>query len=81
MYKVDLITQSIIDSNCSISAIIETWLTKCDSALASQLNPNDFKLLIANRSRSHRGGGLALLFSSELKLFHHLPHVSLHVKL
>ena len=66
--KVDLITQSIIDSDCSISAITETWLTNDDSALASQLTPDGFKLLLANRSTSHRGGGLALLFSSELKL-------------
>ena len=66
--KVDLITQSIIDSNCSISAITETWLTNDDSALASQLTPDGFKLLLANRSTSHRGGGSALLFSSELKL-------------
>ena len=32
------------------------------------MTPNDFKLVLANRSTSHRGGGLALLFSSELKL-------------
>ena len=66
--KVDLITQLIIDSNCSISAITETWLTNDDSALASQMTPDGFKLLLANMSTSHRGGGLALLFSSELKL-------------
>ena len=30
---------------------------------------------------SHRRCGLALLFSSELKLIRHQPHVSLHVKL
>ena len=29
--KVDLITQSIIDSNSSISSITETWLTNDDS--------------------------------------------------
>ena len=33
--KVDLITQLIIDYNCSISAIIETWLIIHDSDLAS----------------------------------------------
>ena len=32
------------------------------------MTPDGFKLLLANRSTSHRGGGLALLFSSELKL-------------
>ena len=41
--KVDLITQSIIDSNSSISAITETWLTNDDSALAYQLTPDGFK--------------------------------------
>ena len=33
--KVDLITQLIIDYNCSISAITETWLIIDDSDLAS----------------------------------------------
>ena len=66
--KVDLITQSIIDSNCFISAITETWLTNDDSALASQLIPDGFKELLANRYPSHRRDGLVLLFSSELKL-------------
>ena len=66
--KVDLITQLIIDYNCSISAIIEIWLTIDDSALASQLTTNSFKVLLANEYTSHRRGGLALLLSSELKL-------------
>ena len=68
--KVDLITQLIIiiDYNCSIYSITETWLTNDDSALASQMTPNGFKLLFANISTSHRGGSLAMLFSSELKL-------------
>ena len=71
--KVDLITQTIIDSNYSISAITKTWLTNDDYAIASQLTPDGFKLLLANRSTSHRGGGLALLFSSELKLISLTP--------
>ena len=62
-----MITQSIIDSNCSISALTDTWLTNDDSALASQLTPNGFKVLLTNRSTSRRDG-LALLFSSELNL-------------
>ena len=66
--KVDLITQSITDTNYSISATTETWLTNDDSALASQLTPSGFNILLANRSTSHRGGGLALLFLSGLKL-------------
>ena len=75
--KVDLITQLIIDSNCSISVITDTWLTIGDSTLASQLTPDGFKLLFANKYilfiylyiyTSHRRGGLAMLFSSELKL-------------
>ena len=47
--KVDLITQLIIDSNCSISAITETWLTIDDSSLASQLSSDGFKVLLANK--------------------------------
>ena len=75
--KVDLITQLIIDSNCSIYVITDTWLTIGDSALASQLTPGGFKILLANKYiyflytyiyTSHHRGGLALLFSSELKL-------------
>ena len=65
--KVNLITQLIIDSNFSISAITETLLTIDDSALASQLIPDYFKVLLANRYTSS-WRGLALLFSSELKL-------------
>ena len=66
--KVDFITQLIINYNFSISAINDTWLTTNDSALYSQLTPDGFKVLFANKYTSHRGGGLALLFSSELKI-------------
>ena len=73
--KVYLITQLMIDYNCSISAItdIPTWLTTDNSALASQLTPDVFKvlymyLLLVNKYTPHRRGGLALLFSSELKI-------------
>ena len=47
--KVDLITQLIIDSNCSISVITDTLLTIGDSALASQLTPGGFKVFLANK--------------------------------
>ena len=63
-----MITQLIIDYNCSISAITETWLTNDDSALDSQLTPDGFKVLLTNKYTSHRHGGLARLFSSEIKL-------------
>ena len=86
--KVDLITQLIIDSNYSISGITDTWLTIDDSALASQLTPDGFKVLLANKYilmiyiyTSHRRDGLALLFSSELKLISSANRCSLHVKL
>ena len=49
--KVDLIIQLIIDSNRSISAITETWLTIDDSSLASKLIPDGFKVLLVNRSK------------------------------
>ena len=62
--KVDLITQLMIDYNCSISAITETWLTIDDSTLASQLMSGGFKVLLANKYTSHHRGGLALLFAS-----------------
>ena len=44
------------------------WLTINESALASKLTPDDFKVLPSNKYTPHRRGGLALLFSSELKL-------------
>ena len=51
---------SLISPNCY-------HLTHNDSALASQLTPDGIKVLLANRSTSYHGGGLALLFSLELK--------------
>ena len=66
--KVDLITQLIIEYNCSISAITETWLTNDESAIASQLTPNGFTLLLANRPTPNRDGGIIMLFSTELNL-------------
>ena len=62
-----MITQSSIDYNCSISDITETCLTNDNADLVSQLTSDGFKLLHTNTSISHRGGGLALLFSSELR--------------
>ena len=89
--KGDLITQLMIDYNCSISVITDNWLTIGDSALDSQLTTGGFKVLLANKYIlilyklyklyiyiSHRRGGLALLFSSEL-ISSSTP-VSLHVK-
>ena len=82
-----MITQLIIDSNCYISrlyigipTITETWLTIDDSALASQLTPDGFNVLLADRYILHHRGSLALLLLSELSLFRYLPHVSLHMK-
>ena len=66
-HKVNLITPLIIDSNCSISGITETWLTIDDSDITSKLTPGGFKVLLANKLTSHRCGGLSMLFSSELK--------------
>ena len=76
-----MITQLIIDSNCSISVITGTWLTIGDSALASQLSPDGFKYCLQISIYlyiliyiyiyiyiSHRRSGLSMLFSSELKL-------------
>ena len=60
-----MITQLSIDANCSIYAITETWIIIDDSALASQLTPDGFKVFLANKS--HHRGGLALLLSSKLK--------------
>ena len=54
--------QLIINYNYYISAITDTWLTNDDSAIASQLTPDGFKVLLTNWSTSHRGGSLTLLF-------------------
>ena len=60
-HKVDLITQLIIDSNCSISAITDTLLTIDDSALACHLTPDGYKVVLANMYTSHNRGGLVIL--------------------
>ena len=71
------IAQFIIDSKCLITAIIETWLTDNDSALSSQLTPRGYYVILTNRSTPSCGGGLALVYSSNLKLvFSTIPSVS-----
>ena len=67
-YEIKLISQLIIDSNYSKSAITETWITIDDSALTSHITTDGLKVLLANNYTSHRRGGLTLLFSSELKI-------------
>ena len=66
--KVDSISQSIIDSKYLITAITETWLTYNDSELSSQLTHQGYNVILVNRSTPSRGGGLALVYSSNLKL-------------
>ena len=65
---VDLITKLIIDSNCSISAITETWLTHYDSTFTSQLTSTGLIFLLANIPTLKHGIVLAMLFSTELKI-------------
>ena len=43
--KADIIHQFIIDSNSSIVAITETWLTNNDSSIHSQLTPTNFDII------------------------------------
>ena len=43
-------------------------MTDKDTALSSQLIPQGYNITIANRSIPCRGGGLALIYSSKLKL-------------
>ena len=66
--KADIIHQLIIDSKRSIVAITETWLTKNDSSILLQLTPTNFDIIQANRLSPSRGGGLAIIYSSEFKL-------------
>ena len=66
--KADIIHQLIIDSKSSIVAITETWLTNNDSSIPSQLTPTNFDIIQANRLSPSRGGGLAIIYSSEFKL-------------
>ena len=52
-------------------------MTDNDSALSSQLTPRGYNVILANRSTSSRGGGLALVYSYNLKLvFSTTPYVS-----
>ena len=75
--KVGSIAQSIINSKCLITAITETWLTDNDSALSLQLTSRGYNVILANRSTPSRGGGLSLVYSSNLKLvFSTIPSVS-----
>ena len=71
--KADIIHQLIIDSKSSIVAITETWLTNNDSSIPSQLTPTNFDIIQAKRLSPSRGGGLAIIYSSEFKLLYHHP--------
>ena len=66
--KDDIIHQLIIDSKISIDAITETWLPNNDSSIPSQLTPTNFDIIQANILSPSRGGGLAIMYSSECKL-------------
>ena len=66
--KADIIHQLIIDYKSSIVVITETWLTNNDSSIPSQLTPTNFDIIQANRLSPSRGGGLAIIYSSEFKL-------------
>ena len=44
------------------------WLTNNDSSIPSQLTPTNFDSIQANSLSPSRGGGLAIIYSSEFKL-------------
>ena len=66
--KADITHTFIIDSKSSIVAITETWPTNNDSSIPSHLTPTNFDIIQANRLSPPRGGGLTLLYSSEVEL-------------
>ena len=66
--KADIIHQLIIDSKSFIVAITEPWLTNNDSSIPSKLTQTNFDIIQTNRLSPSRGGGLAIIYSSEFKL-------------
>ena len=62
------IYQFIIDSKSSIFVITEICLTNNDTSIPSYLTPTTFDIIQAKILSPSRGGGLALLYSFEVKL-------------
>ena len=59
-----MLSQYVSDSHFDLIDITETWLSDDDLSISSYLTPNKFKLIQHNRSK--KGGGVALLYNSNL---------------
>ena len=67
-----MLSQYISDSHFDLIAITETWLSDDDLSISSQLTPNKFTLIQHNRSK--KGGGVALLYNSNLTVINTSIH-------
>ena len=67
-----MLSQYISDSHFDLIAITETWLSDDDLSISSQLTPNKFTLIQHNRSKI--GGGVALLYNSNLTVINTSIH-------
>ena len=67
-----MLSQYISDSHFDLIAITETWLSDDDLSISSQLTPNKFTLIQDNRSK--KGGGVALLYNSNLTVINTSIH-------
>ena len=63
--KTTEVTDFMLDNHLDILGICETWLSEDDNAIIGQLAPTGFTFKHVPRI-SRRGGGVALLFRSEL---------------
>ena len=63
--KISLINQHLIANNVDLLFLTETWLH--ESILDSMVKPKDYELIRHDRRHS-KGGGVALLYKSHLKL-------------
>ena len=59
-----MLSQYVSDSHFDLIAITEAWLSDDDLSISSQFTSNKFKLIQHNRS--NKGGGVALLYNSNL---------------
>ena len=67
-----MLSQYISDSHFDLIAITETWLSDDDLSISSHLTPNKFTLIQHNRSKI--GGGVALLYNSNLTVINTSIH-------
>ena len=66
--KSDLLCDSVLDNNFDIIFITETWLKEDDRVILGEIRPPGFSVLSLPRKTACRGGGIAAVYDSNLKL-------------